>query len=204
MYADYSIEKLLINEGYDKIIGVDEVGRGCGSGPVVACAVHIPNTTVKSLLGKVKDSKKLSLKKRESLYKLIVDSCCCNISTVGNKTIDRINILNATKLAMQNAVNSIDIKYNYVLVDGTVKLGDNIKPCRNIIKGDEKSLSIATASIIAKVFRDSVMVAFDEEYPMYDWKNNKGYLTKKHIDAIKKYGTSPYHRLSFKRVGWGN
>jgi len=196
----YSIELEHIEKGYKFVAGVDEAGRGPGAGPVAAAAVRIPSNHVEDLikLG-VNDSKKLSEKRREILYEKIIYDCDYGIGIITNDIIDEINILEATKLAMVKAINDLDL-CDYVLVDGTILLKIPIEQ-EQIIKGDTKSLSIAAASILAKVTRDRIMYDLHDVFPVYSWDTNKGYLTKKHMEAINKYGVTEYHRLSFKRVG---
>jgi len=151
-------------------------------------------------MGRVKDSKKLSAKKRDSLYDMITHNCDYGIGVIDNRIIDEINILEATKLAMQKAIN--DLKYvNYVLIDGTVKVNGIGIPQKQIIKGDNLSLSIAAASIVAKVTRDDMMKTLHYVYPIYNWAKNKGYLTKEHIAMLRLYGPCEYHRKSFNKVG---
>ncbi len=176
-------------------IGCDEAGRGCLAGPVFAAAV-IWNPKLKNKF--LNDSKQLSEKKRTELRNWIEENCIYSVALVDEKTIDKINILNASILAMHNALDKINTKFNHIIVDG-----NRFKPYKNInhttiIKGDEKYLSIAAASILAKTYRDEYMLKLDLEYPNYDWKKNKGYPTQKHREAIKIYGSNKYHRLSFK------
>ena len=202
IYPDYNIERSKIEEGYRYVVGTDEVGYGAGAGPVVASAVHIPEEHIDKFIGKVNDSKKLSVKKREILFDLIMEYCIVGVKDISAEIIDSINILEANKLAMTNAIEQTEY-YDYVLIDGTVDLSKHIIYCpkENIIKGDTKSISIAAASIIAKVTRDRMMIELDKQWPIYDWKNNKGYLVPKHLEALKIYGPCEFHRLSFKRVG---
>lgn len=189
-------ENNLYSNGVTFIAGVDEVGRGPLVGPVVAAAVILPRGFVDE---RINDSKKLSEKKRNDLYKIICDNAVSiGIGVISNHRIDKINIYEATKEAMKEAINNLDVAPEYVLIDA-IKLDINI-PFISIIKGDSKSQSIAAASIIAKVTRDKMMYELDKKYPMYDFKNNKGYGTKKHVDAIKKYGVILEHRRSFKPV----
>jgi ribonuclease HII len=199
-YATYEIEESL---SLDYIVGVDEVGRGPGAGPVTAGAVWIPKEHLPKLLVKVRDSKTLTEKRRSELYKLIEETCVWAVASVDNKVIDEINILNATKLAMKKALSYIEeaLFIDHVLIDGTVKLDDLWVPQTQIIKGDQKSISIAAASIMAKVTRDEEMRTLHWIYPEYGWLRNKGYLTKEHIEAIQTYGITDYHRKSFKKVG---
>lgn len=201
-YPNYDLENQAKELGYKYIVGVDEVGRGAGAASVVAAAVYVPPESINLLSGKVNDSKKLSVKKREELFTIINDNCLVGIGNVSAETIDDINILEATKLAMKQAIEDVAY-YDYILVDGTVDLSKHIKYCpyQRIIKGDAKSISIAAASIIAKVTRDRIMIDLDKEWPIYGWKKNKGYLTKEHIEAINTYGITDYHRTTFKKVG---
>ena len=189
-------ENNLYNEGVALVAGVDEVGRGPLIGPVVACACILP---VNFYHKDIKDSKKLSEKKREEMYKIIKENALAiGLGIVSEKVIDEINIYEATKIAMKEAIENLNITPEHILIDA-MKLELNI-PSTSIIKGDAKSESIAAASIIAKVTRDHMLDEMDKEYPMYDLKNNKGYGTKKHIEAIKEYGITKYHRLTFNPV----
>lgn len=186
------------NELYKKniklIAGVDEVGRGPLAGPVVCAAVILKEDYEND---KINDSKKLTEKKREELYDVIMgEALSVGIGISSEDVIDEINILQATKKAMTEAIKNLDIKPEHVLIDA-VKLEDLDIPQTSIIKGDAKSISIAAASIIAKVTRDRMMVELDKKHPEYDFKNNKGYGTKKHIDAIRKYGIIKEHRKTF-------
>lgn len=195
----YFLEKAVIDRGYSFVAGVDEAGRGPGAGPVVASAVRIPEDRVDELLKtKINDSKKLSEKVREELYDKIIETCDYGIGIINNDIIDEINVLEATKLAMIKAINDLDY-CDYVLVDGTVMLKVTVEQ-EQIIKGDAQSISIAAASILAKVTRDRIMYDLHGVFPVYSWDTNKGYLTSKHIKAINKYGITEYHRLSFRRV----
>jgi ribonuclease HII len=198
-FANYDIEDKFKALNYKYIVGIDEVGRGSLCGPVTSAAVRIPEDFIPELYGKVKDSKKLSAKKRDYLYDLITENCDFGIGMVGNKLIDEINILEATKISMKKALNGVN-KKDYALVDGNVVLNNINIPQTQIINGDVQSISIAAASIIAKVTRDDVMMALHSEFPIYDWYHNKGYGTAKHIDAIRVYGPCKYHRFSFNKV----
>jgi ribonuclease HII len=203
-FPTYEIESNLLSNGCGNyIIGVDEVGRGPGCGPVTAGAVWIPQENLPKLMLKVRDSKALSEKKRDKLFELIKETCVWAVASVDNDTIDEINILNATKLAMSKALAQMP-KMDHALIDGTVVLEGLWIPQTQIIKGDQKSISIAAASIMAKVTRDEEMKMLHWIYPEYGWLNNKGYLTKQHIEAIKTYGITPYHRKSFRKVGDDN
>ena len=189
-------ENELYEKGITLIAGVDEVGRGPLIGPVVAAAVILPKGFYHP---GIKDSKKLSKKKREELYKVITENALSiGVGTVSEEVIDEINIYEATKTAMKEAINSLTIPPEHVLIDA-MKL-DLKMPSTSIIKGDALSESIAAASIIAKVTRDHLLMKMDEEYPMYDLKNNKGYGTKKHLEALEKYGACKYHRKSYSPV----
>lgn len=189
-------ENALYEKGIELICGIDEVGRGPLLGPVVTAAVILPKGYYHP---EIKDSKTLSEKKREKLYDIIMsDAISIGIGIVDEKEIDKINIYEATKVAMKMAIDNLDVKPEYVLIDA-MKLDIDI-PSMSIIKGDAKSESIAAASIIAKVTRDRMIEEIDIEYPMYDLKNNKGYGTKKHIEALKKYGPCKYHRYSYSPV----
>lgn len=182
--------------GNKYIAGVDEVGRGPFAGPVVASCVILPEDYY---LEGITDSKKLSKKKREYFYDIIKrDALAIKTIFIDNEVIDKINILEATKIAMTKAIKDISIKPDVVLIDA-VKLNLDIETI-SIIKGDLKSITISAASIIAKVERDNYMSKMHELYPVYDFLHNAGYGTKKHIEALEKYGTCPLHRLSYKPV----
>ncbi|WP_066507254.1 ribonuclease HII [Abyssisolibacter fermentans] len=194
-----SIEKELWNEGYNYIACIDEVGRGCLAGEVVACAIIMPKEL---LIEKVNDSKKLTPKTRDKLYDIILENAVAvGLGAVGPETIDEINIKNSTKLAMKMAIKNLKNKDgqgvtpDYVLIDAE-KLDIDI-PQKNIIKGDSKCHGIAAASIIAKVYRDRQCIELAKEYPEYAFEKNKGYGTKVHREALKKVGPCPIHRLTF-------
>lgn len=198
--ADYEIETELKKLGFKYIVGTDEAGRGSLCGPVVAAAVHIPDDVVESLNGRVNDSKKVAPKRRERLYDEIMEKCNVGVQEVAASVIDEINILEATKLAMARAIEQIDY-FDYILVDGTVDLSKHIIcPQSQVIKGDSKSIFIASASIIAKVYRDRLMLKIHEAWPIYGFDSHKGYGTEQHRKAIRIYGPGPYHRLTFRRV----
>ena len=193
---NYKYEKELYKKGIKYIAGVDEVGRGPLIGAVVAAAVILPNNFY---LEGLTDSKELSEKKREAFYKVTMNKALAvGIGIVSEKRIDEINIYEATKEAMIMAINNLSIKPEHVLIDA-MKLDIDIDTT-SIIKGDLLSVSISAASVVAKVTRDHMLIEMDREYPVYDLKNNKGYGTKKHIEAIKKYGICKYHRRSYKPV----
>jgi len=187
-------EKELYSKGINNIAGIDEAGRGPLCGPVVAAAVILkPGDKI----AYVNDSKKLSEKRREELFEIIKERALAySVGIVDEKTIDEINILEATRLAMKKAVDGLDVKPEYVWVDAEKKVPIDV-PYLPIVKGDAKSESIAAASIIAKVTRDHIMYELDKKYPEYDLAKNKGYGTAKHIEGIKEYGLTEIHRKSF-------
>ena len=176
--------------------GTDEAGRGCLAGPVTAAAIILPESFENSILT---DSKLLSERKRDFLEPLLKDeSVCFGIAHIQPNVIDEINILNASILAMHNAIDSLTQIPEYIIVDGNTFKPLKDIPYSCIVKGDSKYLSIAAASVLAKTARDAYMLQLHEEYPMYNWKKNKGYPTKEHRAAIRKYGPTKYHRMSFK------
>ena len=198
-WLEYEIEAK--SKGYKAVCGVDEAGRGPLAGPVCAAAVILPENTI---IDGVNDSKKLSEKKRESLFDVIKSSArsyCIAYATV--EEIESMNILNATMLAMKRAVEGLDVKADYAMIDGN-RLPDLNIDSEFIIKGDAKSMSIAAASILAKVSRDRLLREYAKEYPEYQFDKHKGYGTKAHIEALKKYGPCPYHRMSFLGKILGN
>ena len=189
-------ENELYSKGVNYIAGIDEVGRGPLVGPVVTAAVILPKDFYDE---RINDSKKLTEKKRELLYDVIMENALSvGIGIKDNNVIDEINILEATKKAMLEAIDNLSIKPEHLLIDA-LKLDTDI-PQTSIIKGDSKSESIASASIIAKVTRDRMMIELDALHPEYDFKHNKGYGTKKHIEALYKYGALKEHRKSFEPV----
>ena len=189
-----AFEKPLWEAGKKYIAGVDEVGRGPLAGPVVTAAVILPEDF--DVLG-VDDSKKLSPKRREELFDLIMEKAIAvSIGRREPEVIDEINILEATKAAMLDAIRGLEIRPDHVLIDAVVLKGLDI-PQTSIIKGDAKSVSIAAASIIAKVTRDREMIEMDEKYPGYAFASNKGYGTKAHYEGLKKHGPCPIHRKTF-------
>jgi len=190
------IELELKNQGYKYIIGVDEAGRGSLCGSVVAAAVHIPENF--NFEG-INDSKKLSSKKRELFYNKIISECDYSVYEIDHNTIDAINILESSLMAMRYAMMGIP-KADYTLIDGNRDPEFLDLPAKCVVGGDAKSISIAAASIIAKVHRDRIMIDLHEKLPIYNWRSNKGYGTKEHRDAIKTYGPSAYHRKTFSGV----
>lgn len=195
-------ERKAKQKGYKFIIGIDEVGRGSLAGPVMSVAVLLKKTKFKN---RIDDSKKLTPKLRQRSCKEILDNSYAAVGIVSEVIIDKINIHQATRLSMEIALenlikclvkNKINLKNLYVLVDGNVYLKTSHQ-FQNIIKGDQKSLSIASASIVAKVMRDRLMCVYDKIYPHYGFGKHKGYGTKEHFCAIKKFGISPIHRKTF-------
>lgn len=198
-WLEYEIEAS--SKGYKAVCGVDEAGRGPLAGPVCAAAVILPENTI---IDGVNDSKKLSEKKREALFDVIKSSArsyCIAYATV--EEIESMNILNATMLAMKRAVEGLDVKADYAMIDGN-RLPDLNIDSEFIVKGDAKSMSIAAASILAKVSRDRLSHEYAKEYPEYQFDKHKGYGTKVHTEALKKYGPCPYHRMSFLGKILGN
>lgn len=182
------------DKGFKAICGVDEAGRGPLAGPVCAAAVILPENMI---IKGVNDSKKLSEKKREALYDTIKESALSySIAFATVEEIEEINILNATMLAMKRAVEGLHIPADFAYIDGNRTPDLNI-PCEYIIKGDARSMSVAAASILAKVTRDRLMLDFSNVYPEYKFEKHKGYGTKVHMDAIREHGPCPIHRLSF-------
>lgn len=181
--------------------GCDEAGRGCLAGAVYAAAVILPTDYVNERLN---DSKKLTERQRYALREEIErDALAWAVGVVLPAEIDKINILNASFLAMHRAIDQLSIRPQHLLIDGNRFNKYHDVPHTTVVKGDGKFLSIAAASILAKTYRDDYMNKLHEEYPMYDWKGNKGYPTKKHREAIAKYGTTPYHRMTFNLLGDG-
>ena len=189
-------ERELYDKGIKYIAGVDEVGRGPLFGPVVAAAVILKKGYI---LKGLTDSKKLSEKKRNEFYEIIKkDAVAIGIGIIDEKKIDEVNIYEATKLAMKEAINNLKVKPEHILIDA-MPLELDI-PTTSIIKGDSKSESIAAASVIAKVTRDSMMYEMDKKYPLYGFGSHKGYPTKKHIEALKEYGVIEGYRKTFTPV----
>lgn len=202
------IELITFDKQYNfkYILGVDEAGRGPGAGDVFAACVcfDLENKELIENLKKLNDSKKLSSNVRNELYKTIVANSIYSINQASVAEIDKYNILNATFIAMEKSVKNVvsqlniqDVNDVFILVDGNKKIKNMDLNMTSIVKGDSKSASVAAASILAKVSRDNYMIKLDEEYPNYNWKKNKGYLTKEHLNAIDKYGMVKYHRKSF-------
>ncbi len=190
----FEFEKTYQSQGYNLIAGMDEAGRGPLAGPVACASVIMP---LDDVIDGINDSKKLSEKKREMLYEQIIEKAISfKICFVDEKTIDKINILEATKQGMQNCIKGMAIQPDFVLVDAVKGLNLGV-PYLPIIHGDALSYNIACASILAKVTRDRFMLEMDKDYPQYNFKKHKGYGTKEHIENLKKFGKCPIHRNSF-------
>jgi len=189
---------MLLHHFQNKLIecGTDEAGRGCLAGPVTAAAVILPPKFNNDILN---DSKQLSEKKRKLLKPIIeFEAVTFGVCHVFEDEIDKINILNASITAMQRSIDKLQPHPEFIIVDGNKFKPYNNTPYETIIKGDGKYLSIAAASVIAKTYRDEYMAKIHDEFPMYNWKKNKGYPTKEHREAIRKYGPSKYHRKTFR------
>lgn len=193
-------EKRLWKKGFNFVVGIDEAGRGPLAGPVIAAAVLINKNDFQLLKRNklIRDSKQLSEKQRNEAYQLLNNKIEWGIGLVSEKTIDRINILNATKKAMEKALKDLNkkTKIDFVLIDGNISLNIEYNQ-KSIIKGDQKVLSCSAASIMAKVYRDKIMIKYDKKYPDYGFKKHKGYGTKEHYRNIRKKGICPLHRKSF-------
>jgi len=193
----FCYEKKAIDRGAQVVAGVDEAGRGPLAGPVVAAAVVIRD---QGFTERVDDSKKMTPRMREKAYIDILNRCDVGLGVVGPEKIDEINIFNATLLAMKMAVNELDARPDHLLIDG--KMGIDVPETRTyLINGEEKSLSIAAASVVAKVTRDRIMVGEDKKYPVYGFWKHKGYGTRMHMEAIRQNGFSPIHRKTFGPFG---
>lgn len=192
---DFELEIAAKEKGYNFICGVDEAGRGPLAGPVCAAAVILP---VNCIIDGLNDSKKLSEKKREALFDVIKEKALAYSIAYGSVgEIEKFNILEATFIAMNRAINSLLPKADYALIDGNrVPKGITV-PCETVVKGDSKSYCVAAASILAKVTRDRLMLEYHDKYPQYGFINHKGYGTKEHYEAIGKYGICEIHRPSF-------
>ena len=194
---DFSAEQQKIDSGYKIIAGVDEVGRGPWAGPVVAAAVILDYNNLPEGLN---DSKKLTAKKREILAPLIHEKAIVSIAEASVEEIDELNIRQATFLAMSRAVEGLTEKADFVFVDGNAIPPQLTMATEDIVKGDSKVLSIAAASIVAKVYRDDLMAKLGDEFPYYAWANNAGYGTKAHQEGLAEFGITPHHRKSFAPI----
>ncbi len=189
-------EKEVYKQGYRSIIGLDEAGRGPMAGPLVVAGVILPEGYYDE---RINDSKQLTEKKREELYDIIIENALAySIQIIDIEEVDKLNVYRASQIGMIRAIQQINIKPDYALTDA-MPLGNVIEHL-SIIKGDAKSISIAAASILAKVTRDRIMIEYDKQYPQYQFKKHKGYPTKQHKEALKTYGVCPIHRRSFKPV----
>jgi len=192
---------MLKNHYYEGLVeaGCDEAGRGCLAGAVYAAAVILPPDYQNELLN---DSKQLTERRRYQLRTVIErDAVAWAVGIVGPEEIDQINILNASILAMHRALDQLQVRPQAVIVDGNRFKPYGALPCTTIVKGDGKYLSIAAASVLAKTYRDDYMLRIAEEYPDYDWQQNKGYPTRRHREAIRQFGVTPYHRKSYNLLG---
>jgi ribonuclease HII len=194
--AHLDFETVLHREGFRLVAGVDEVGRGPLAGPVVACACLIPEAVQ---LAGIRDSKLVSPQTRQKLFREIMRHALIGIGVVGHEEIDRINILNASLLAMRKAVLALPVSPDFILVDGIFKIRLPIFQMP-VVRGDEQLVSVGAASIVAKVTRDEMMAVYDEKYPGYGFRQHKGYPTEIHIAALQEHGPSPIHRKSFRPV----
>ena len=193
---EFELEKQYMAEGYSAICGVDEAGRGPLCGPVVAAACILP---VDCVIEGLNDSKKLTEKKREALFDVILEKAvCCSVAQASVEEIDALNILEATLLAMRRAIAGLSVPADFALIDGNI-CRDFALPARAVIHGDAISPSIAAASILAKVTRDRMCIDLDAAYPMYGIAKNKGYGSKQHMEALRQYGPAPIHRKKFIR-----
>lgn len=194
----YRFEEALRNDGFRIIAGTDEAGRGPLAGPVVAACVILPDHRNFKIPG-IKDSKMLTERRREKLFDQIKDSAQVGVGIVSEQVIDKINIYQASRRAMKIAFENMGLQPEFLLIDGTVKLDVSCKT-KSIVRGDQKSASIAAASIIAKVTRDRLMKDYHKQYPQYEFDRHKGYPTPRHKKLLKLYGPSPIHRTSFSPV----
>ena len=193
---DYSIEQELSLKGYKNICGVDEAGRGPLCGPVVAAACILPDGL---FIEGLNDSKKLTEKKREALFDVICESAVAYcIAEASVEEINKLNILEADLLAMRRAIDGLSVKADFAIIDGNIARDFQV-PAMAVVKGDSRSMNIAAASILAKVTRDRMCIELDRQYPEYEIAKHKGYGTKAHMEALRKYGPSPIHRTKFIR-----
>jgi ribonuclease HII len=199
--ATLAFESAIIQKsGLLKIAGLDEAGRGALAGPVVAAAVILPEPSPELLvkLSDVNDSKQLSATKRRQQFQIIIETAVAfGIGQRSAQDVDRYGIISATKQAMLDALQALEAAAEYLLIDGRIRLSQSPLPQQPIIRGDSKSLSIAAASILAKVTRDRTMIALDNQYPDYGFAQNKGYGTRRHREALERFGPSAIHRLTF-------
>ncbi|WP_353684848.1 ribonuclease HII [Thermodesulfovibrio sp. 3907-1M] len=192
----FAFDEAVLAQGYSSIAGIDEAGRGCLAGPVVAACVSFRDNV---FIEGIKDSKELTPEQRESLFEKIISNAFVGVGVIDVELIDRLNIVEATRLAMTLAYKNLGRKVELLLIDA-VSLPDLKIPQKAIIKGDKKSASIASASIVAKVTRDRIMKEYHKKYCQYGFDRHKGYATKEHLKALKKFGPCPIHRKSFSPV----
>ncbi len=197
MIPDFEFERAAMAQGFTRIAGVDEVGRGPLAGPVTAAAVVLDPSCIPEGLN---DSKKLSKRARERLYDEIMQVADVSIAHASVEEIDEINILRASHLAMMRALAGLKVPADFALIDGNMLPRDLTLPAQTIIKGDARSQSISAASIMAKICRDCVMLSLAQQHPGYGWETNMGYGSKSHILALQKLGITPHHRRSFKPI----
>ncbi len=197
MGPDFEFERAAMAQGYSRIAGVDEVGRGPLAGPVTAAAVVLDPARIPEGLN---DSKKLTKKARERLYDQIMEVADVSIAHASVEEIDDINILRASHLAMMRALDGLKVPADYALIDGNMLPRGLLLPAQTVIKGDGRSQSIAAASIMAKICRDCVMLSLAQQHPGYGWETNMGYGSKSHMSALREMGPTPHHRRSFKPV----
>lgn len=193
---EYTLEQSLVDKGYTYVCGVDEAGRGPLCGPVVAAACILPDGLY---IEGLNDSKKLTEKKREALFDVICESAVAYcIAEASVEEINKLNILEADLLAMRRAIDGLSVKADFAIIDGNIARDFQV-PAMAVIKGDSRSMNIAAASILAKVTRDRMCIDLDKQYPEYEIAKHKGYGTKAHMEALRKYGPSPIHRTKFIR-----
>ncbi len=192
---DYLYERQAVSQGFTAVCGVDEAGRGPLAGPVFAAAVILPDGCE---IDGLNDSKKLSEKKREQLFDVIIDKAVAYcVAQASVDEIEEFNILQATFLAMNRAIEGLNVSADFAIIDGNRIPNGITVECQALVKGDSKSMSVAAASILAKVSRDRLLIDYDKKYPQYNFKKHKGYGTKEHYEAIKTYGICEIHRKSF-------
>ncbi len=202
-YPNFNEEKKCWRRGYKNVVGLDEAGRGPLAGPVTAAAVTVRQFPISNFqFPKIRDSKKLSAKQREQWYKILTKhpDIIWGVGIVSEKIIDKINIFEATKLAMKKAVGALQCQQDFLLIDGRDTLEDLYISQKAIIKGDEKVFSCAAASIIAKVTRDQLMLKYAKKYPQYGFEKHKGYGTRQHCEILRKHGPCKIHRRSFRPI----
>lgn len=194
---DFSFEQAAYDRGFARVVGVDEVGRGPIAGPVTAAAVILDPANIPEGLN---DSKKLSPKKRQALLRLVLETAVVSVAHASVEEVDSLNIYHASHLAMVRAVQGLPVSADYALIDGNKIPKDLIIPAEAIVKGDARSVSIAAASIAAKISRDAIMESLAQQYPGYGWEQNAGYPSPAHKRALLELGVTPHHRRSFKPV----